>query len=88
MLTRLPTSRSLLACLCLAGSFAAACGGSSSETPPPLSPDPLNDPYRSNADFERKAGSNKADATTDPTAEPSAPEAPPSPEPPAEKNAE
>lgn len=84
MLTRLRTSRLLLACLCLAGSFAAACGGSSSETPPPLSPDPLNDPYRSNADFERKAGSERAESS----AEAGAPEAPPSPSEPAEKPAE
>ena len=84
MLNRLRMSRSLLVSLCLAGSFAVACGGSSSETPPPLSPDPLNDPYRSNADFEGKAGSSKAE----PSAEAGAPEAPPAPEPPAEKPAE
>ncbi len=83
MLNRPPTSRLLLACLCLAGSF-AGCGGSSSETPPPLSPDPLNDPYRSSADFARKAGSGKTEASD----EAAAPEAPTSPAEPAGKNPE
>ncbi len=68
----------LLACLCLAGSL-AGCGGSSSETPPPLSPDPLNDPYRSSADFERKAGRGKTESSD----EAPAPEAPTSPAEPA-----
>jgi hypothetical protein len=83
MLNRLRSSRSLLACLLLCGSF-AGCGGSSSETPPPLSPDPLNDPYRSNADFERKARSAKTESSDDAAA----PEAPASPAEPAGQNPE
>ena len=84
MLNELRTSRSVLAWLCLAGLLTAACGGSSSETPPPLSPEPLNDPYRSNADFERRAGSAKAEAS----AEAGVPVAAPSPAAQPEKTAE
>jgi hypothetical protein len=32
--------------LSVASSAAVGCGGSSSETPPPLPPHPLNEPYR------------------------------------------
>jgi hypothetical protein len=38
--------RPLLPLLSLSASLAAACGGSSSETPPPLPPLALNEPYR------------------------------------------
>jgi len=84
MLTRLRLSRSFLACLSLAGFCGAGCGGSSSETPPPLSPDPLNDPYRSSSDLKRRAGVKRAD----PNAESGALAPRPNQPPPAEKSAD
>src|SRR5690349_18754317 len=42
--TRAPM-RAFFVCVALFASFLAACGGSSSETPPPLEPDP-HDHYR------------------------------------------
>jgi hypothetical protein len=66
----------------VAGAFALGCGGSSSETPPPLSPDPLHDPYRPQSARQNPAGSVKPSASAEPTElEPSA--APPANPPPA-----
>jgi hypothetical protein len=63
----------------VASAFVLGCGGSSSETPPPLSPDPLHDPYRPQSARQGPAGSVKASASAsaeptelDPSAAPSA----------------
>jgi hypothetical protein len=51
----------------VSGAFVLGCGGSSSETPPPLSPDPLHDPYRPQSARQSPAGSVKASASAEPT---------------------
>ena len=77
----------VVALVFVAGALALGCGGSSSETPPPLSPDPLHDPYRPQSARQNPAGSVKASASAeaaelDPSAEPPSAE-PPANEPPA-----
>jgi hypothetical protein len=57
----------------------AACGGSASETPPPLSPDPLHAPYRAESARKSSAGSVKGAASAEPGA--LAPDEPPLAEP-------
>ena len=76
----------VVALVFVAGAFVLGCGGSSSETPPPLSPDPLHDPYRPQSARQNPAGSVKASASAeaaelDPSAVPPANE-PPANEPP------
>src|SRR5688500_908083 len=51
----------------VAGAFVLGCGGASSETPPPLSPDPLHDPYRPQSVRQNRAGSVKASASAEST---------------------
>jgi hypothetical protein len=57
----------LVALVFVAGAFVLGCGGSSSETPPPLSPDPLHDPYRPQSARQNPAGSVKASASAEAT---------------------
>jgi hypothetical protein len=72
----------VVALVFVAGAFVLGCGGSSSETPPPLSPDPLHDPYRPQRARQNPAGSVKASASAEPAElDPSA--APPANPPPA-----
>ena len=71
----------VVALVFVAGAFVHGCGGSSSETPPPLSPDPLHDPYRPQSARQNPAGSVKASASAeaaeaDPSAAPPANELP------------